>query len=175
MAEIRLLEDRLEKNRILVLSAKVYERADREYAAVYQYQPMPELLDQIGKYYLELLPESSGYCLSREMEQEVITVFGFGKEEIRNAYALDTAEIGALPSENAVAFLWNNRITITESREDMIDEWKASLASPVAAASLGEIDDIINMTELRARICSALFMLASKGTARDYRHAVRPF
>lgn len=92
MAEIRLLEDRLEKNRILVLSAKVYERADREYAAVYQYQPMPELLDQIGKYYLELLPESSGYCLSREMEQEVITVFGFGKEEIRNAYALDTAK-----------------------------------------------------------------------------------
>lgn len=90
------------------------------------------------------------------------------------AYALDTAEIGALPSENAVAFLWNNRITITESREDMIDEWKASLASPVAAASLGEIDDIINMTELRARICSALLMLSAKGTATFRRHAVLP-
>ncbi len=89
-------------------------------------------------------------------------------------YALDSAEIGALPSENAVAFLWNGRITLDETREDIIDEWKASLASPVAAASLGEIDDIINITELRARICSALMMLAAKGTASFRRHAVLP-
>ena len=90
------------------------------------------------------------------------------------AYALDDAEIGALSSEAAVAFAWNNMITPEKSRDDLIAEWRKSLASPVAAASLGEIDDIVSANELRARICSALMMLAAKGTVRPRLHTVNP-
>ncbi len=89
-------------------------------------------------------------------------------------YALDDSEIGALPSETAVAFAWNHLICPDKSREDLIAEWKKSLSSPVAAASLGEIDDIVSVNELRARICSALQMLAAKGTVRNRLHTVNP-
>ena len=90
------------------------------------------------------------------------------------AYALDDSEIGALSAEASVAFAWNNMITPEKSRDDLIAEWRKSLASPVAAASLGEIDDIVSANELRARICSALMMLAAKGTVRPRLHAVNP-
>ena len=90
-------------------------------------------------------------------------------------YALDRSEIGVLPSDSAVAFVSEQLAGFADTKEELIGRWRASVASPVAAASLGEIDDIVSAEELRQRICSALFMLASKGTARDYRHAVRPF
>lgn len=89
-------------------------------------------------------------------------------------YALDESEIGALSAEVAVAFAWNNLITPDKPRDELIAEWKTSLASPVAAASLGEVDDIISVNELRARICSALQMLAGKGTVRARIHNVNP-
>lgn len=90
------------------------------------------------------------------------------------AYALDNAEIGALASEASVAFAWSNLINPDKSREELIDEWRKSLSSPVAAASLGEIDDIVSTNELRARICSALQMLAAKSTGYPRLHAVDP-
>ena len=77
-------------------------------------------------------------------------------------YALDTAEIGALSAESGVAFAWDKYITEEKTRDELISEWKASVSSPVNAASSGEIDDIIDTNELRARICSALLMLSSK-------------
>ncbi len=89
-------------------------------------------------------------------------------------YALDDSEIGALPAEASVAFAWNQLICPDKSREDLIAEWKKSLASPVAAASLGEIDDIVSMNELRARICTSLQMLAGKVTVRNRLHTVKP-
>lgn len=88
-------------------------------------------------------------------------------------YALEDAEIGALPTEAAVAFAWNDRISEEESREKLENEWRRSLASPVAAASRGEVDDIITVSEMRQRIASALLMLAVKGTVRR-RHPVLP-
>lgn len=90
------------------------------------------------------------------------------------AYALDDAEIGALSTEASVAFAWNNLINPDKTRDDLNAEWRKSLASPVAAASLGEIDDIVSANELRARICSALLMLADKGTVRARLHNVNP-
>ena len=47
------------------------------------------------------------------------------------------------------------------------------MSSPVAAASTGEIDDIINMDELRKRLCSGLLMLTCRADARK-KHAVMP-
>lgn len=90
------------------------------------------------------------------------------------AYALEKAEIGALSAEAAVAFAWNDRITLTKTREELENEWKTSLSSPVAAACKGEIDDIITVTEMRQRICSALLMLAAKGTAAYKRQNILP-
>lgn len=90
------------------------------------------------------------------------------------AYALDEAEIGALTAEDAVAFAWSDRITLTVSRDSLESEWKNTVASPIAAASTGEIDDIISITELRQRICTSLLLLSSKGSADAYRHAIDP-
>lgn len=84
-------EERLDQSRILILSSRVYDSGGWQYTTVYQYQSMPQLLDQIGRYYLDLLPETSGYCLSREIEKTVITVFGFVEGRERNAYALEMA------------------------------------------------------------------------------------
>lgn len=89
-------------------------------------------------------------------------------------YAFESAEIGAMNAAAAVAFAKNNEITQTTSREELEEEWKTKLSSPVAAASTGEVDDIIDSAELRQRICSALMLLAAKGTVSTYRHSVLP-
>ena len=88
-------------------------------------------------------------------------------------YSLDNAEIGALPAESGVAFAWDKYITEEKTRESLVTEWLQTVSSPVVAASSGEIDDIISVNELRARICSALLMLCAKS---DYRanHKVLP-
>ncbi len=77
-------------------------------------------------------------------------------------YATDSSEIGALPAESGVAFAWDKYITLETKRTELINRWKESVSSPVHAACSGEIDDIIGVNELRARICSALLMLAGK-------------
>ena len=78
-------------------------------------------------------------------------------------YTLDNAEIGALSANSGVAFAWDQYITEKKTRESLIEDWKASVSSPVHAAESGEIDDIISVNELRARVCYALLMLACKG------------
>lgn len=89
-------------------------------------------------------------------------------------YALNDSEIGALTAESGVAFAWNNYITLEKSREQLVEEWKSTVSSPSVAAASGEIDDIISINELRARICSALLMLASKGEVGPVRRKVLP-
>jgi hypothetical protein len=89
------------------------------------------------------------------------------------AYAIDTAEIGTLSHKAAVAFAWNDRISEDTTRETLEENWLRSMSSPVAAASTGEIDDIINMDELRKRLCSGLLMLTCRADARR-KHAVMP-
>ena len=90
------------------------------------------------------------------------------------AYALEGAEIGALESAASVAFAENDQINLKTTRKELEDAWRTGLASPVAAASAGEIDDIIAPEELRQRICSALLLLAAKGTVAPPRHNVLP-
>ena len=90
-------------------------------------------------------------------------------------YATEDSEIGALPAESGVAFAWDKHITESKNRAELIDEWKASVSSPAAAAASGEIDDIISVSEIRARICSALLMLSAKGQySLDARRKVLP-
>ena len=74
-------------------------------------------------------------------------------------YTLDGAEIGVLPASSAVAFAWNGEITQETTREQLEEKWRTSVSTASAAASTGEVDDIIAPAELRARIASALLML----------------
>lgn len=80
-------------------------------------------------------------------------------------YATESSEIGALAAASGVAFAWDKYITEEKTRDDLISEWKTTVSSPVNAAASGEIDDIISINEMRARICSALLMLSAKGNA----------
>ena len=76
--------------------------------------------------------------------------------------ALDSAVISVMSPESAVAFLMNDQITAEKSRADVEKEWCDKYASAVCAAEKGDIDDIVEEATLRARICSALYMLSSK-------------
>ncbi len=89
-------------------------------------------------------------------------------------YATENSEIGALNAESGVAFAWDKYITLETSRNELIEEWKTSVSSPVVAAASGEIDDIISINELRARVCSALLMLTKKNTCFSARRRVLP-
>lgn len=80
-------------------------------------------------------------------------------------YATEDSEIGALSAASGVAFAWDKYITEENTREELISEWRNSVSSPANAAASGEIDDIISINEMRARICSALLMLSAKGDA----------
>ena len=77
------------------------------------------------------------------------------------ALALPTACISVLSPEASVAFVWNSKVG-EQSREELEKEWKEKCASAAEAADCGEIDDIVEPAELRARICASLSMLASK-------------
>lgn len=94
------------------------------------------------------------------------------------AIALDRAAISVLPPDSSVAFVWNDRVGGSDpvaSREELEKEWLELCASPVDAAEKGEIDDIIESTELRQRICAAISMLAAKSEIYpDRRHVVLP-
>ena len=89
-------------------------------------------------------------------------------------YATENSEIGALNAESGVAFAWDKYITLEKTRDELVAEWKATVSSPAVAAASGEIDDIISVNELRARICSALLMLSSKGRNMISRRKILP-
>ena len=77
------------------------------------------------------------------------------------AYALPDAAISVLSPEASVAFVWNDKVG-EKSREELEIEWKQTCASASEACYKGELDDVIDASELRARICAAFSMLASK-------------
>ena len=91
-------------------------------------------------------------------------------------YALPEACISVLSPEASVAFVWNSKIGVDgKSRAELETEWKEKCASAAEAADAGEIDDIIEMSELRKRICSALQMLSAKACGTpSRRHANMP-
>lgn len=89
------------------------------------------------------------------------------------ALATPNAVISVMDPEAAVAFVWNDKITSAKSRADVEKEWKETYASATIAAESGDIDDIIPAEELRARIISALYMLAEKADGMpDRKHGV---
>ncbi len=90
-------------------------------------------------------------------------------------YALEDAKIGALSAKAAVAFLWNDKIEGSVTREELEETWNETNGSPAAAAAAGEIDDIITLPEARQHIAAAIEMLASKSKSSPRkRHANMP-
>ncbi len=77
-------------------------------------------------------------------------------------FAVEGSYISTMSPESGVAFLMNDEITHEKNRAEVEREWCEKYASAIHAAECGDIDDIIAPEELRARICSALYMLASK-------------
>ena len=90
-------------------------------------------------------------------------------------YSLDDAQIGALSAESGVAFAWDKYISEEKTRAELISEWKLNVSSPLRAAASGEIDDIISVNELRARVCSALLMLTKKSRTVSTNRKSAPF
>ncbi|MBQ8409636.1 MAG: hypothetical protein IJY39_12325 [Clostridia bacterium] len=87
--------------------------------------------------------------------------------------ATENAVISVLSPESAVAFLMNDKITADKSRADVEKEWCEKYASAVCAAEKGDVDDIVEAVTLRARICSALYMLSSKADGTPDRKYAR--
>ncbi|MBE6565520.1 MAG: hypothetical protein E7659_00285 [Ruminococcaceae bacterium] len=83
--------------------------------------------------------------------------------------ALPTSEISVMAPASAVAFLWNDKITEEVTRADLIEKWTNECASPEAAAADGSIDDVVAPTELRQRICAAVYMLMMKNSGTPLR------
>lgn len=73
------------------------------------------------------------------------------------ALALDSAQIAAMEPVRAVEFLGD--VGDESKKAEIAAEWAEKFASPLEAAKSGHIDDIIDPSELRARIAASLEML----------------
>ena len=90
-------------------------------------------------------------------------------------FALPDASIGLMSPESSVAFVWNDRVSEETTRESLEQEWQEAYASPAEAACRGEVDDVIEKNELRARLSAAVSMLVSKADGAPMRrHPVMP-
>lgn len=84
-------------------------------------------------------------------------------------FALPESTVSVMAPESAVAFLWNDRITEATTRADLVAKWEKECASPEMAASDGSIDDVVAESELRQRLCAAVYMLMMKNSAAPAR------
>lgn len=78
------------------------------------------------------------------------------------ALAWDNAVASPLDVDASVAFLYNERLAAGEDRAELKNEYKQTVGSAYAAAACGAIDDVFAPSETRAKIISALDMLAGK-------------
>jgi acetyl-CoA carboxylase carboxyltransferase component len=76
--------------------------------------------------------------------------------------AWDSSVASPLDADSAVAFLFNDRLAKGEDREALKAEYLETVASPFTAAACGAVDDICTPADTRARVISALDMLAGK-------------
>lgn len=77
-------------------------------------------------------------------------------------YAYPTAEIAVMGPEGAVNIIHRNKISSEEERQNLIDEYRETLANPYKAAELGYIDEIIYPKQTRAKLIQALELTRNK-------------
>ncbi len=80
--------------------------------------------------------------------------------------AWPTAEIAVMGPEGAVNIVMRDRLAEAEdpeaTRAELVQEYRDSFANPYVAASHGFLDDVIDPSETRSRVISALEMLQNK-------------
>jgi acetyl-CoA carboxylase carboxyltransferase component len=81
-------------------------------------------------------------------------------------YAWPTAEIAVMGPDGAVNIIFKDNIDKSqnpeETRQKLIDEYKAKFANPYVAAGKGYLDDVIDPKTTRPRLIKALEMLRNK-------------
>ena len=75
--------------------------------------------------------------------------------------------ISALEPQTAVAFLHADEISAERSRAEILQDYLDGVASPIAAAKAGFLDDVIPPELTRAALISALDLLSAKRTVRN--------
>ncbi len=93
------------------------------------------------------------------------TVMGSRSLGADEVLALRSAVVSVMPPESAVAFMHNDEITGSKTREELESEWISNNCSAVLAAANGDVDDVIDATFLRAHICTAVGMFSSKSAS----------
>ena len=87
-------------------------------------------------------------------------------------YATPAARISAMPAEAAVEFIYADRVKSSDDpaseKEKAKAEWD-EICAPVNAARNGDIDDVIDPSELRMRVAAGLEMLSGKATTAPYK------
>jgi len=85
-------------------------------------------------------------------------------------YAWPTAEVAVMGSKGAVSIIFRGH-----GSEEQEKEYVEKFSNPFPAAARGYVDDIINPSETRKRICMDLKMLASKKLSNpEKKHANMP-
>jgi len=104
---------------------------------------------------------------------QIFTLLGSKALGADIALATEKAIISVMPTEAAVDFVYGEQILSAEDpiaeKKAVTEEWNTKIASPVAAARNGDIDDIIATADIRYRVASALEMLSSKATGEIYK------
>lgn len=81
-------------------------------------------------------------------------------------YIWESACISPLAPLSAVEFLWHDKLKgaadVNAKRNELAEEYKATLASAESAAASGAVDEIISASSTREAIISALDILSSK-------------
>jgi propionyl-CoA carboxylase beta chain len=88
-------------------------------------------------------------------------------------FAYPTAEIAVMGPEGAVNIIFRKEIDQAEDKqkayEELVDQYRARIASPYRAAELGYIDEIIEPQDTRRKVIRALTALKNKRTFRPVR------
>ncbi len=88
-------------------------------------------------------------------------------------FAYPTAEIAVMGPEGAVNIIFRKEIDQAEDKQaaylELVDQYRARIASPYRAAELGYIDEIIEPQDTRRKVIRALTALKNKRTFRPVR------
>lgn len=86
------------------------------------------------------------------------------------AVAWASASISALKPDTSVELMWHDKLVgaedLTSARNELIEEYKNTLASPLTAAAGGHLDNVIEPAETRNTIICSLDMLAGKRVSK---------
>jgi acetyl-CoA/propionyl-CoA carboxylase carboxyl transferase subunit len=88
-------------------------------------------------------------------------------------YAWSTAEIAVMGPHGAINIIFRKEIAEAKNPQqkhnELVGEYRQKFASPYIAAQKGYIDEVIEPTETRQKLISALESLATKREARPSR------